>query len=114
MDRERLLKDFLKWRKTLNKGGVKLTSTLVNSALNGDGSFLDVFLKKLNIRTKPEFDNFFNNEYLPWLKKRKAFVRKYKGNKLNHQAFKELYKYFEGTDYDFAQLRKKTVLFLKS
>ena len=105
--RERLLKDFDEWMKTLYKGGVKLTSNLVISALNGDGTFLDVFLKKLNIKTKQEFDNFYNNEYLPWLKKRNAFVRKYKGNKLNHQAFKELYKYFEGTDYDFAQLRKQ-------
>ena len=96
MDKERCLKDFAKWMSTLYKGGIKLTYTLVNSALNGDGSFLDVLLKKLNIRTKQEFDNFYNNEYIPWMRKYNKFLRKYKGNKLNHQAFKELYKYFEG------------------
>ena len=113
MDRERLLKDFGQWMSTLHKGGVKLTPNLVNSALNGDGSFLDVFLKKLNIKTKQEFDNFYNNEFLPWRKKCNEFVRKYKGNKLNNQAFKELYKYFEGTDYDFAQLRKQNRIIIE-
>ncbi|MBP3606751.1 MAG: hypothetical protein J6J11_00295, partial [Treponema sp.] len=58
---------------------------------------------ELGIKTDAEFDKFMKKEYAQWLKKRFKV-------KLNREAYKELFKYFEGSDFDFVQLRKNNHL----
>ena len=111
MSREETLLKFYNWRVSLQKKGIKLVAkknhkgelTVYFKGDNIEPSLAEEFnaLKnELGIKTDAEFDKFMKKEYVQWVKKRFKV-------KLNREAYKELFKYFEGSDYDFVQLRKR-------
>ena len=84
----------LVWSSKLNK--FKIKGDEENDSLAREFNHL---CRELDIKPKEEFDKFFQEEYLPWTKNRKTV-------KLNQDVYKEIYKYFEGSDLDFVQIRK--------
>ena len=85
----------LVWNQGLNK--FKIKGDDENDTLSREFNQL---CRELDVKTKEEFDKLFYKEFLPWLKYHNTV-------KLNQNDYKELFKYFEGSDYDFVQLRKR-------
>ena len=110
MSREETLLKFYNWRVSLQKKGIKLSAKknykgeliVYFKGDNIEPSLAEEFnaLKnELGIKTDAEFDKFMKKEYVQWVKKRFKV-------KLNRESYKELLKYYEGSDLDFVQLRK--------